>query len=358
MKASCVVNSEGEVIDTRSLLNVFSVKNLQARVSELDALVKSFVELLQKHGYCAAPDCFVYKVQPFYTEDRILLLYKVPLEAKHPFVWQANFLKHKNELSPQMRLTDSEISVIRSIYSEQHKQRVLWYARFVQEIVLERNVYDCRWECFSPLKPVTIFDYENRAAESLITREQLRSGTGNKAYFYPKDGELPDFNTAYETALSVQTGLEQESIEPVIRAAMLDLYAMYGFNGKKKYANQALFCLFAINDLKYSGRMYQLYITLRERIKAEIPAALRIRYEACKIIFEDSGTERTIFVRDGFTQREQFAFVTNGYIFSDIDSLINGLKQPFEPCLWFESVVLPNVISSVRKDTQYGEHRN
>ena len=70
MKASCVVNSEGEVIDTRSLLNVFSVKNLQARVSELDALVKSFVELLQKHGYCAAPDCFVYKVQPFYTEHK------------------------------------------------------------------------------------------------------------------------------------------------------------------------------------------------------------------------------------------------------------------------------------------------
>ena len=88
MKASYAVTSDGQIVDARKMPNVFSVRNLQMRVEEIKSFIVDLAYALQ-----TSPDSFSFKFQPFYTEDHVLFLYKVPLEASNALVRKAYDLR-------------------------------------------------------------------------------------------------------------------------------------------------------------------------------------------------------------------------------------------------------------------------
>lgn len=348
MKASCVITSEGKIEDTRKMPNVFRVRNLQKRISEIDDFINSFAALLN-----ITPDSFIYKFQPFYTEDHIFLLYKTPLEASDPNVRRAHDLKAGN--GKGFLIKPSEYGMLKSIYSEDYKEKTLWYAFYVQEITLERNIYDCQWEQMVLAQPVAYYDFQRDSDIDLITPEQLKKGTGNRAYYYP-NGQPRDTNIGLylNSAYTVSSGVPQIKSDRTIKDALKNLYYQYGFEKKCYYSNQASFCLYAINHLRFSGKIFNVYQAAKDIIQKVLPNASNIKYSDNTIQFNEAGRFHTIYVCDPINKQQDITLIINGTMLHSVSDLKLYLRNSLEPCRWFDDVVIPNITSG--KDINNGQY--
>lgn len=354
MKASCVVDSDGRVLDTSALPNVFKVRNLQKRIAEIDDLAEKFAANLIKQNLFVTKDSFFSKFQPCYTIDFLYLRYKVPIEASNPMVRQAYQLKNKGYIAPQ---TDNRFNtdILYSIDCDTIRERIVWSVQYIQPFLLNRNIYDCRWQEFTAQAPILYSRFLSAAQKNLITPEQLKKGTGNHAFYYPQDNLFQGETLDMKTALYLISDKPQNRVDDRINIAYQETFSEFGFQGKSAYSNQALYCLYAINDLRYSGKIYPIYLELREYIQNVLPEAFKIRYANNDVLFVYDKHDYTIYVRDPINRQGECTFILNGAIFTDLSSLKEGFVKSLKPCKWFETVVKPN-INGQRKESQYGEH--
>jgi hypothetical protein len=352
MKASCIINSEGRVVDTSSMPNVFKVRNLQRRIAELNELADKFAANLGKQNLLVCKDSFFIKFQPCYTEDYLYLRYKVPIEANNPMVRQAYQLKTKGFLPPQGE-NRYNTDILYSIDCDTIRERVVWYVQYIQPFLLNRNLYDCQWQEFTPQAPVLYFRFLSAAQQGMITPEQLKKGTGNRAYYYPQEDLFQDEKLDMKTALYLISEKPQVKVDDRIYKAYQETYQQFGFQNKCEYSNQALYCLYAINDLRFSGKIYPLYLELREYIQKTLPDAFKIRYANNDILFVYNKRDYSIYVRDTINNQGECTLILNGNIFSDVSSLKESFVKAIKPCKWFETVVMPNIITNHRKENQY-----
>lgn len=356
MKASCIVNSEGRVVDTSSMPNVFKVRNLQRRIAELNELAEKFAANLEKQHLFVSKDSFFTKFQPCYTEDYLYLRYKVPIEANNPMVRQAYQLKTKGFLPPQGS-NRYNTDILYSIDCDTIRERVIWFVQYIQPFVLNRNLYDCQWQEFTPQAPILYSRFLNTAQQGLITPEQLKKGTGNRAYYYPQEDLFQDEKLDMKTALYLISEKPQVKIDDRIYTAYQETYQQYGFQNKSEYSNQALYCLYAINDLRFSGKIYPMYLELREYIQSALPDAFKIRYANNDILFVYDKRDYSIYVRDPINNQGECTLILNGTIFSDVSSLKEGFMKSLKTCNWFETIVKPNILTNQRKENHYDGER-
>lgn len=354
MKASCIVNSEGRIIDTSALPNVFKVRNLQKRIAELDDLADKFAANLIKQNFYCSKDSFFCKFQPCYTVDLLYLRYKIPIEASNPMVRQAYQLKSKGYLAPQ---SDNRFNtdILYSIDCDTIRERTVWSVQYIQPFLLNRNIYDCQWQEFTPKAPVLYSRFISAAQQNLITPEQLKKGTGNRTFYYPQEDLFQGETLDMKKALYLISEKPQVKVDDRIYAAYQATFQEFGFQGKTAYSNQALYCLYAINDLRFSGKIYPVYLELKEHIQSVLPDAFKIRYANNDILFVYNKRDYTIYVRDPINFQGECTLILNGAIFTDVPSLKDGLIKSLKPCKWFETVVIPN-LNSQRKENQNGEH--
>lgn len=346
MKASYAVTSDGQIIDARKVPNVFSVRNLQMRVEEIKSFIVDLACALQ-----ISPDSFSFKFQPFYTEDHVLFLYKVPLEASNALVRKAYDLrtgKRSMKLIPP-----ADYTLLKSIYSEEVREKTQWYALFVQDIVLERNLFDCSWEQMTPLRAVPFYEFERQSEYNLITPEQLRQGTGNRAYYYPSG--IPTADSAKDAAMIVGGNIRPKNVDEKVLPALKQIYLRYGLNNKCCYGNRVFYCLYSINDLRFTGKIFSVYQELKDIIKSVYPQAFNIRYNDNQITYEVDGEQHTVYVCAPITKQQLITFVVNGAILHSAAAFKEYLQTPAQPCRWFEEMVLPNIDG---KDNQNGKHRS
>ena len=354
MKASCIVNSEGSIIDTSNLPNVFKVRNLQRRIAELDELADRFAANLSQQNLGATKDSFFTKIQPCYTEDHLYLKYKVPIEADNPIVRQAHQIKSKGFLPPQGN-NRYNMDILYSINCDTIRERVVWCVQYIQPFALNRNIFDCQWQEFTPQAPILYSRFLNTAQQGLISPEQLKKGTGNQAYYYPQEDLFQDEALDMNNAVYLVSDKPQVKIDDRINEAYLETFQQYGFQNKCAYSNQALYCLYAINDLRFSGKIYPIYLELREYIQSVLPEAFKIRYVNNDIMFVYNKRDYIIYVRDPINRQGECTLILNGAIYTDVSALKEGFEKSMRPCKWFETVVNPN-INSQRKENQNGEH--
>jgi hypothetical protein len=332
MKASYAVTSEGDIVDTCKMPNVFKVRNIQKRTQEISSFVTAFATSL---GTTA--DSFSIKFQPFYTEDHIMLMYKVPLESSNPLVRRAYDLRTGKRSSEF--IFPADYPLLKSIYSEEVKEKTQWYALYVQDMVLERNIFDCMWIQIVPLRPVTFYEFERYSEVNLITPEQLRTGTGNKAFHYPSG--IPTAESALRAAMPLEGSVRPSGIEGKILSAMRQMYHQFGFDKRYRYANKAFYCLYAINDRRYAGKIFVVYQEIKDIIKRSYPTAYNIRYNDRQITFQHDEVQTAIYVCEPISKQQLITFVIDGAILHSTAALSEYFRTPPQPCEWFSEKVLP-----------------
>lgn len=343
MRASCVVTSEGVVIDTYNKPNVFKIRNTQHRIAELDEFTETFASSLNDNGFIATKSSFIYAFQPFYTDDKVYMFYKTSLDASNPLVRQAFNYKSGR----QAGIRQEDIPTLNSIFYDDSNGRTNWYILQAQEFILERNIYDCQWESIIPQKPILYIDFIQATKTNTLTKEEVGKGMGTRAYYYPQDKAIYDANVIIKAALSLSDGNVQMAYDAVRKH--------YSFDTKKPYGNQALLCLYAINDLPFSGKIYPLYLEVREAIKEVLPFSYSIRYNGNVINFGYQQKFHNLYVCDTLTNPNKYTMILNGNVINNISELKTNLKSFIEPCKWFDDVVLPHTIYG--KDNCY-DYRN
>lgn len=351
MKASFAVDSEGIVRDTSKALNIFRVRNANKRTEELNNFITGFISSLEEHSLCLSPEGVFPKIQPMYTEDRLVFFSRIPLEASSQLVKQAHALRTNRPVN-----TDDPklLRQMKSVFCTQEREKTKWWLLLAEEVLFERNIFDCEWEKMVLLKTVTysVFLEQN---QQQITEKEIRQGIMNYGYCFTRDVDITDTDYILNHAL-IRNGVDPQLDEKIRKALMKQYYAM-GFANKQRYANQATYCLLAINDFKLTHSIYSVYMQVKGIIQEFCPTARNIHYSGNVISFEYNDNKQSIYVCNSiYNNPNDQTFIINGNIINGIQELrcIN-FDKVMQECHWYNDKVIPNIKTIQRKDSnQHG----
>lgn len=338
MKASYAVNSKGEVINTESLANIFKVRGMQNRISEIDAFIADFAFFMSRNGYTVNENSFIYKIQPYYTEDRIYMFVKTPLEANSRLVKRANGIIFPNE-------KEDDEAVLKSITSTPEREKTVWYILQVFEIILERNTFDCEWESFTISKPALFSAFISWARKNELSPEDLKLKMINKGFIYPQEKKVPPIQEIIKDAVPLLGAETPAENAEHIREVFYKYIEQVGYSAKKDYANQAIQCLYIINDLSYEGNIYNVYETIKPLLKSLLPNSKYVRYQSGNntISYDYQNNHYVIYVRSAKGKQDQYTLVINGKIYNNIKEMTSDVQGLIKPCKWYEEIVVPNI---------------
>ena len=335
MKASIVITSNGEIIDASQMQNVFRVKGEQSRKEELDTYRAALSSVLED-VFPIPAEGFYRKIQPYYTNDKLIFGIKVPLEPSNSLVIRAN--KH----FPQDE-NSADMDVLKSVYYTQQREKTVWYILYVASITFERNVYDCQYEGVYMSKPVLYSDFLQIWDKDTIPQDVYAKRTVNKGYIYIDKADFRSIDTILKNAVVYENnGLPLNDIQQ-IKAIVYDFFQHIGFSEKKNYANQAFECLRCINNLRYEGSIFSLYERVKPLIKEVLPTSKTVRYDMNRITFDFNGRKNTIYVCGPNEKGNDLTLVINGRIYPTVEDLISNIHKAIQPCEWFNTVVLSNI---------------
>lgn len=352
MKASFAVDSEGVVVDTSKALNIFRVRNKNRRYEELSTFVDGFLFFLNNQSINLTKEGVYSKIQPMYTEDRVVFFSKIPLEASSSLVKEAHALRTNRlvgEADPKLKRQ------LESVYFTQEREKTKWWLLLAEEVLFERNIFDCEWEKMSVLKTVTYSAFLKNN-QNLIKDKDAFKGTMNYGYCFADDFDITDTETILKNAI-VRNGVDPH-LDECIRKALRGQYDSMGFANKRRYANQATYCLLAINDYKYNNPIYSVYTEVKGIIKELCPAARNIRYSGNIISFEYNNSIQSIFVCYSLQNNEKDqTFIINGNIINGVRELRQiNIDDITKHCQWYNDTVVPNIKYLNRKEcNQYDD---
>lgn len=215
MKASFAVDSEGVVVNTSKALNIFRVRNKNRRYEELNTFIDGFLFFLNNQNINLTKEGIYSKIQPMYTEDRIVFFSKIPLEASSSLVKQSHALQTNRlvgEVEPKLKRQ------LESVCFTQEREKTKWWLLLAEEVLFERNIFDCEWEKMSVLKTVTYsaFLKNNR---NLIKDKDAFKGTMNYGYCFADDFDITDTENILKNAI-VRNGVDPH-LDECIRKALI-----------------------------------------------------------------------------------------------------------------------------------------
>ena len=340
MKPSYVVTHKGDVVNTDNISITNRVRNQNARIEELDEFRDNLIISLKCNGMNCSTGAFVNKIQPLSYNDKLLLFCKIPVMPHEMIVKQANGIF----LSDTQRYSDE---MLKSVCCASEKEKTIWYILFVYEMSFERNCYDCEWQLFNLSQPIPYGVFIKSAYSDVLSPSDLRSRLNPYGYIYPRYEDLENVDKIVYDALLLEN--ENNTISEKHKSLIKAIYEKYIHNSEYRqrnpYANIAFKCLTAINDMPFTDKLYPLYEKAKAIIKSELPSASYIRYEGNSNIirFDYENKNYVIYVCSPFLKDSNFAMISNGKIFNNLDELKNGIRKVPFPCEWFDSIVLPNV---------------
>lgn len=343
MKASCVIDSEGRVIDTSELSNVLNIRNPNKRAAELEEFIGQYIICLWHRAVSITTEGFVYKIQPNFVEERLYAFFKIPLDASDPLIKRAYLYKNK-QLNDD--LTPNEINLLKSVYSTPVREKTVWYILYAQELMFERNIYDGEWEKITTQSLLTYKEFTDMVKTDIqaVKNDPKNRTLGNRNYLYSKEWNFADIEGILKNAATIDNdGCPLSEPLQKFSTALKDYRKKMGFDRKKAYGNQALYCLYAINDLAYSDKVFPIYYVIKKIIRKTFPSAYNIRYEKTIISFEYDNKVHTIYVCDPLNKQYEQTLIINGRIINDPEALRDNFAQVLTPCLWYDEIVLPNV---------------
>lgn len=350
MKASFAVDSEGIVRDTSKALNIFRVRNVNKRTEELNNFIAGFISSLIEQGVHLEPEGIYPKIQPMYTEDRLVFFSRIPLEASSQLVKQAHALRTNRPVN-----TDDPrlLRQMKSVYCTQEREKTKWWLLLAEEVLFERNIFDCEWEKMVLLKTVT---YSVFMEQNQTPYKEIKQGTMNYGYCFVNDADISDTDYILKHAL-IRNGTDPQ-LDEKIRKALAKQYNEMGFANKQRYANQATYCLLAINDFKLTSHsIYTVYNEVKDVIKELCPAARNIHYSGNVISFEYNNNKQSIFVCNSiYNNPNDQTFIINGNIINGVHELRRiNFDKVMQECRWYNDKVIPYIKTLQRKDSnQYG----